>query len=177
MKKFKVRIEGMRPLLQHRFDDSDTAAKSTKRAGPRDFSEEWKKGLYQMENGTIYQPAEHIEKSIERAATNFQIRGRGQKTYKELCTSSVCIEPIFIPHKKQKFEIDRRSVRVQKSRIMRERPRFDEWALDFEIVVTEDQLPGPVLKEILDHAGRHIGIGDYRPKFGLFYVTEWKEIK
>jgi len=58
---------------------------------------------------------------------------------------------------------------------MRARPRFNKWALDFSIIVTHDALPKAVLKELLDHAGRYMGIGDYRPKFGTFIVTKFEE--
>jgi hypothetical protein len=32
------------------------------------------------------------------------------------------------------------------------------------------------VKEILDYAGRFVGIGDYRPKYGRFQVTQWNKV-
>lgn len=31
------------------------------------------------------------------------------------------------------------------------------------------------VKEILDHAGRRVGIGDWRPKFGRFFVSKFEK--
>jgi hypothetical protein len=72
--------------------------------------------------------------------------------------------------------IDRRAVVVQRARIMRERPRFDNWGLSFVIETLDEQLPVSAIKEILDYAGK-VGLGDYRPRFGRFIVTEFKEEK
>ena len=176
MEKYAVKTEGTVSLLQHRFEEPATDDPGKRKPGVPDYSHEWEKALYKMEDGTIYQPSEHIEGAMVRAAANFQITGKGKKTYKDLVKSAVMIEPNFIPHKFQEFVIDRRMVRVQRARIMRERPRFDKWALEFQVIITEDQLSGAMLKEILDYAGRYMGIGDYRPKYGRFQVTHWAKV-
>jgi len=174
MEKYNVRIEGIVPLLQHRFDDTAQEDPSKRRTGATDYSEEWEKALYRMEDGTIYQPAEHIEKSMEKAAVNFQIRGKSKKTYKDLVRSALVITPVYIPHISQKFEIDKRRVRVQKAGVLRHRPIFHKWQLEFELMISDEQLPGKVAQEILEYAGKRVGIGDYRPKFGLFRVVRFE---
>ena len=107
---------------------------------------------------------------------NFQITGKSKKTYKDLVKASIIIDPIYIPHENPKFTVDIRAVRVQKARIVRQRPMFSRWALSFTLTITEPQLPGNVVKEIMDYAGRFVGIGDYRPKFGRFQITLWEKI-
>jgi len=51
--------------------------------------------------------------------------------------------------------------------------------LDFTISLQDEQLQVNVVKELLDHAGLYVGIGDYRPqrggKFGKFMVTKFEE--
>jgi len=142
--------------------------------GSRSYENEWEAALYRMEDGTIYQPADHIEQALVKASGNFQITGKGKKTYKDLVKSAVMIDPVFIPHEIQKFEIDIRAVRVQKARIVRQRPILHNWRLSFNITITEPQLPDNVLKDIMDFAGKYVGIGDYRPKFGRFHVVRWE---
>jgi hypothetical protein len=44
------------------------------------------------------------------------------------------------------------------------------------IETLDEQLPVSAIKEILDYAGK-VGLGDYRPRFGRFIVTEFKEEK
>jgi hypothetical protein len=177
MERYGVTIEGISPLLQHRFSgDGELPPEAKFVAGSRDYTEEWEGALYKMEDGTVYQPSDHIENSLVKAASNFQITGRGKKTYKDLVKAAIIIDPVFIPHKFQKFDIDRRAVRVGRSRVIRQRPCFHQWQLCFELQITEEQLPGKVVKEILDYAGRYVGIGDFRPKFGRFHVTRWDKI-
>ena len=172
-----VSIKGVSPLLQHRFpeDDPKTIKKSSKRTGNPDYSKESEISLYKLPNGTIYQPATHIEGCLKKASVNFQIAGKRRKTYKDLVLSAVFVKPDAIPHKNQKWVSDERPVIVPstRGRIIRSRPRFDNWNLDFTIQITDSQLPFEVLKEILDYAGNSVGIGDFRPRFGRFIVTKF----
>ena len=175
----KVRIEGVSPLLQHRFPDSENVKdiKSRKVSGSRDYGDMCEKALYRLEDGTIFQPSEHIWSSLVKAAVNFKIAGRGKKTYKDLVKSAVFVAPDCIVHEIQDWVIDRRSVVIQRSRIMRERPRFDKWAISFNIRVIDTQLASDELKRLLDYAGTNVGIGDYRPRYGRFMVTKFENIE
>jgi len=55
------------------------------------------------------------------------------------------------------------------------RPMFKDWKLSFEAVVLDD-IPEEVFRNILDEAGRYVGIGDWRPAkkgmYGKFIVTK-----
>jgi len=170
-----VKIEGTSPLLQHRFDVENKERKSKRKAGSVDYSDEVEKAIYRDEAGQIYQPASHIEGALMKAAVNFQISGKGKKTYKDLI-KMVIVEPFAIPHLQDKFKVDRHAVVVNRARIIRCRPRFDQWSLKFTMLVQEDQLPIEVLQEILEYAGRLVGIGDWRPRFGRFRIVEFKKV-
>jgi len=179
MQKIKVTIKGISPLLMNRFPESEgkLEEKSKKRMGNPDYDKEAEQKLYKLPNGTLYQPASHIEGCMIKASTGFQIAGKRKKTYKDLVKGSVFVTPDAIPHKIQKYNIDRRSVVVPatRGRVMRARPILNEWSLSFTIEIRNDQLPIEVIKQILDTAGNEIGIGDFRPRFGRFIVTEFKE--
>ena len=54
---------------------------------------------------------------------------------------------------------------------MRTRPKFDEWAAEFDVEYETGLLNASEVKEILGTAGDQVGIGDWRPKFGLFRVV------
>lgn len=173
--KINVTIRGITPLLQNRFPESEQVEdKTRKRAGTID--EDVEKKLYRLPDGTIYQPAEHILAAMVKASTNFLIVGKKKKSYKDLVKSAIIIEPECIPHKIQKWVIDKRSVvnPATRGRQIRSRPRFDEWELDFKIITYEKQLPFEVIKQILDYAGMYVGIGDFRPRFGRFVVTKFE---
>jgi hypothetical protein len=47
--------------------------------------------------------------------------------------------------------------------------------LRFTINILEEQLPVEAVRKILEYAGRYVGIGDFRPRFGRFEVIEFQE--
>jgi len=179
MKSISVTIKGITPLLQHRFSVEGADDTSKKRTGVPDWKQAATSALYQDDKGNIYQPASHIEGALKEASRTLKITGRRGATYSKLVGSAVSVSPDAIPHKIQDYVIDSRPVVVQRARVIRYRPRFDEWELDFEILVSDEQIPIEVIKLAIDHAGNYVGIGDYRPgkggKFGKFMVTSFKE--
>jgi hypothetical protein len=72
--------------------------------------------------------------------------------------------------------VDRRSAGIKDSRIMRTRPKFRDWSVTISFVVTDHSINTPEIKKALDDAGQRIGIGDWRPRFGTFTVTEFAEV-
>jgi hypothetical protein len=178
MYKVEVKIKGVVPLLQHRFPTEKAEKKSVRSTGDRseEYAKEAVNALYKDERGMIYQPADHILGALAKAAGDFKITGRGRKTYRDMFKSSVVVTPDAIPHEKPTWEVDRRPVVIKGSRILRERPKFMDWSLSFNIEVLEDQLPDEVLKDVLEQAGK-VGIGDYRPRFGRFMVTKFERVQ
>ena len=189
MQRYTVTIEGIAPLLQHKLGvatQTDLASKVKQRAGQPDFTGEWRDTCYLL-GDEIVQPAEHIWRAMVKAASNFKIKGKRGKTFKDLVMSAVVIEPDLIPHGRKLPEdidydpskpvyIDVRPVRVQRSRVLRERLALAKgWKLSFDILVFEDDFPKETLQAILAYAGQYIGIGDYRPKFGRFMITKFEE--
>ncbi len=189
MQEYSVSIEGTRALLQHKFGvqaQATAAATVKKQSGQIDFSEEWRTTCYLL-NNEIVQPAEHIWRSMVKAAVSFKIKGKRGKTYKDLVTSAVYIEPDLILYGLELPEgidddpskpvyIDIRPVRIQRARVLRQRLAIRKgWRLNFTLQCLDDQLQKEVIKAILDEAGQCVGIGDYRPRFGLYMVTQFDE--
>lgn len=178
----EVRIKGTRPLLMHRNplpEEGDPVIKKvtgmSKEA--QKYMVDFEKSKYKMEDGTLYQPAAAIHKCLTESALNFQIPGKGKKTYKGLVVGSLLVEPEMIVHEIQEAVPDRRWVRIQTSRIVRTRARLDEWALSFRLLVADDQFPEEALKQIIEYAAVSKGLGDYRPVFGRFIVAKFERLK
>jgi len=173
MKKINVEIKGICPLLQHRFPEEEHGVNASKKKKQRyDPKEEAEKALYTDEKGKIYQPSDHILGALIKAGTDFKYKGR--KTYKEIIKAGVVIEPDAIPLEHKEWVIDSRNVVVQRSRIVRYRPKFNEWSLSFDIIIIDDDnIPISTINEILERAGTKVGIGDYRPRFGRFIITKF----
>ena len=164
----KVAINGTAPLLQHRFVDG-VGGKPDPNASDEEIAE---LVIYKTPDGEVYQPGEHIERSLQKAGVQFKYKGK--KTYLDFIKSGVFVRPDVLIHKNQKWEVDKRAVVIQRSRIMRIRPIMNEWELDFELEVINPDIDLKKLNEILVYAGQYIGIGDYRPKYGRFIVTKYK---
>lgn len=176
MKEIEVEIQGICPLLQHRFPLEEHG--ENKRAGKKKVyvpEEEAEKALYRDAKGNIFQPAEHIYQAMIKAGTDFKFESK--KSFKEIIKAGVVVEPECIPLNKEKWdEIDARPVVVQRARVVRWRPKFNDWTLKFKILILDDEnISSSTLKEILDRAGQRVGIGDYRPRYGRFQVISWKE--
>lgn len=186
-----VSVEGVAPLLQHKFPLPDFGVISTDGTtdvitGQKDYSEEWRNYLYVNSDDEIYQPATHFDGAMVKAAVNFKVKGKRGKTFKDLFKGNVFCSPDEILHgiktpddldndADKPLYLDMRPVVVSRARIVRIRPAFSPgWKLDFEIEVLDDQIPFTVVSEVLSLAGKTIGIGDFRPRFGRFIVTRFE---
>ena len=80
--------------------------------------------------------------------------------------------------KKTQFTAD---VRVSRARIMRTRPKFDEWGVTFSVDADDELVDRDRLERWLEIAGRRVGIGDWRPAcsgtYGMFRVDHVKEVR
>ena len=82
------------------------------------------------------------------------IPGKGKRTYKELFKSAVVVEPAEIPLKPQEYTVDKRPVVMRRWRVIRSRPKFENWELTFGIVVTEEELHAETVERVLKRAGK-----------------------
>lgn len=174
-----VTIKGVTPLLQNRHPDIGEFDSKVKITNPTvDKKNEVLKKLYVID-GKIYQPSDHIWRSISNAGKDLRVKGKGKSTYSKMLASMVQVIPDAIPHKNTDFDVFSKLVinPSNKVRIPSHRPRFKDWELDFQLIVDEE-IPVEVLKEALERAGRYVGIGDWRPDkkgiFGKFMVTKFQ---
>lgn len=186
-----VKVTGIAPLMQHRFPmpDFENMGKGGKRvSGKVDYSEEWRQSLYTNSEG-IFQPAVHFEGAMVKAGASFKVQGRRGMSYKELIKANVFVTPDEIPFgvpvpdkldtdADKPLYLDMRPVVVQRARVVRLRPTFKSgWSLEFSIEVLDDQIPYEMLQDILSYAGKTVGIGDFRPRFGRFNVSRFEVSK
>ena len=182
MEKIRVTIEGTTPILFNRFRDVAIEGKSKKRTGAMAESDIEDK-LYQDDNGKTQIPSVYLKNCITEASKQFKIVGKGKSTYSKLVASTVDIEPFMIDLKAGKYEIFRISAvnPMTGGRMMVERPRYTKWGASFEIIINDPAVPVSVVQEILEHAGKYVGIGDWRPQkkgmHGKFAISEFKKEK
>jgi hypothetical protein len=188
-----VGIKGTSPLLQHRFPLATLGALmegARRKTGATDYSMEWLDTIY-TRDGLLVQPATHIEGALVKAASGFRIKGSKNKTYKDVFRAYVLVGPDEIPHTRDGQTVaapgpelltrptDDLCVNVQRVIINRAavaRARLQVaagWELVFAITVNDDQIRPEVVETILEEAGRAVGIGDYRPRYGRFAIQSF----
>lgn len=187
MKTVKVEIRGTTPLLIHRFGES-AETKGATRAIPADRSDpraEATKAAYIAPDGTYYFNAFAIPGCMGAAGVNHKQTGT-RKSLRYVVPSAVRMTTdtvtIMNGHgPATSFEVDGRPVTIPatKGRIMRYRPRFDEWGAEFDLVINDALLSPAMAHQLLVEAGEQVGIGDFRPEkrgpFGTFRVTKFEE--
>lgn len=187
MKNVKVEIRGITPLLIHKFSEDAEQAKATRRmeVKQRDPREEATKNAYIAHDGTYYFSAFSIPSAMGNAGSNHKARGT-RKTLRFVVPSAVRMmrDTVTILNGSgpaKNFEVDSRPVTIPatKGRVMRYRPRFDQWGAEFDITVDDNLLSVEMAHQLLQEAGQSIGIGDFRPEkrgpFGTFRVTKFEE--
>ena len=196
MERVKVTIEGTTPLLMNRFTD-EAAAKvsggtSTVMAGNKGTPrEQAAKKTYEDENGILHIPGTNIFRAIIDAGT-FHKAGKSKITTQKSSLVPAALAlleltcPIQTKNGAPKWEVDSRAVVIPSTggRIMCHRPRVDEWRISFTLEVDTGMFSIPLVRQLLDDAGKRIGLGDFRPArkgpFGRFVVVAWdveKEVK
>ena len=174
MEEYKIRIEGTKPLLMR--NPSGIVDKPRLRRGEHlDPEVEAEANLYKDAYGRICIPATNVKACIREAGRGYKVSGR-KSSFAAMITAGLEILPSMIPLiYDEGWKVDVRPVVVQRQRIPRARPRFDEWALDFKIINKDPTvIHADTLKRILTDAGKYCGIGDFRPEYGLFEVEEFE---
>ncbi len=172
--RIKVKVEGTAPYIMHKFVivDSKTSSRGKKVYIPE---EEAEKVAYRNDKGELVIPSSHFKASMVKSATEFNAKGK--KTFKDFVKSGIIFEQENILINPQEYEVFTCPVVVARSRIARSRPLIRNWSCEFIFeCIDETWLNKSVLKEILETAGKYKGIGDQRPEYGRFKVTEFKEI-
>lgn len=182
MEKINVTIQGTTPILFNRFRDTAIEGKSKKRTGAIEESDVEDK-LYKDGTGKIQLPAVYLKNAITESAKQFKIVGKNKCTYSKIVGSSVEISPFYIDLEADKYDIFRISAvnPMTKGRMMVSRPKFDRWTATFQIILNDEQVDASVMNEILEHAGKYVGVGDWRPEkkgmFGKFMISSYKTEK
>mgnify|MGYP001178281835 FL=1 len=182
-----VRISGCTPLILNKFTDSaamsaSEGSRSSAAAGSRGTPQEIAEGkLYYGIYGDLIIPSPNLLRCLVDGGTFFKA-GRKQITTKAESMLFSCLEiveaEIPIIHT-QPWTVDSRAVVIPatKGRILAHRPRFDDWALDFQISLDTSIVQEKLLREIVDAAGKRDGLGDFRPArkgpYGRFRVDNW----
>lgn len=188
MKTIEAEIQGITPLLCNRFTDAaQMAATDGNRmvaVGERGTpAEQASARLYVGHDGKPMIPQPNLFRCIIDAGKFFK-HGKSKVTTQKSSLIPACVEIVGIElpivHK-EPWTIDTRAVRIPSTggRILCHRPCFHDWKISFVMNCDTELMSTKLLREIIDAAGKRVGLGDFRPDakgpFGRFVVTRWTE--
>lgn len=70
--------------------------------------------------------------------------------------------------------VSRKIVKVGQAKVVRTRPKFDDWSVLFHVSVDTEQVSKDDLRAALEDAGAFKGMGDWRPQNGRFDLVSIK---
>lgn len=184
MKNLKVTWKGISPLIMHSCQCvnplhpiSKELKKYTSKRNKTDedleiISDlEWEAGAYWKDDLGLYIPAENVEATLVNGAKS----NKKGKDFQKFVTVTDLYIPFYYGENLTKEELiksyeyrDTRIMRVQRSRITRTRPRFDQWQITFNLMYDETGLDINDIINAMEYAGQYVGLCDSRPKYGKF---------
>jgi hypothetical protein len=188
IKSFTVELTGTSALLQNRFTEQAEQPGPTRhvhivKKTPREQAEQ---KAYRLASGQLYLPGAAIARLLREAGAAHKATGsRRSLKYTVPAATLVREDAIGLHNGKaiMDFEVDSRPVTIPatKGRIMRHRPRVEEWQATFSLEVNDSLMAPETVHQLLNEGGVCLGLGDSRPEkggpFGRFRVTNWEPLK
>jgi len=174
-KKVAVKIKGISAILMHRFPMEPVEALEKK--PPLEQAE---LAAYRDPDGKLYVPGLAMQRALVQGAT-FS-KGKGRASLQKVVCACVIVDPEYCTLTPQEYKLDSRPVVIPatKGRVLRHRPRVDEWAISFTAEYDDTLLTEEQLRRVFDDTGSRVGLLDFRPEkkgpFGRFMVTEWQQV-
>ena len=184
MKEIRVEIHGLSPIILHscqcvnplhpislEMKKLTSKRKKTEEDIVKLSDLEWEAGLYWNDEVGVYIPAENLEATIREAAKSSKL---GKHFQKGFMVKDMMV-PLDIGEELTKEEMrsdarfrDVRPMKVQQSRVLRTRPRFNMWNLTFTAAYDEKILNFEDVVNAFEYGGQYVGLCDSRPKYGKF---------
>ncbi len=174
-REIKVRLKGISPLLMHRFPLMPIEDPPLDKRKPEEQAE---LAAYRDAGKKLYVPALALQRALVGSAT--YSKGKGRASLQKSAAACLSIMPMYLVLDAQTYEVDAQRVVIPatKGAVIRYRPRFDSWQIEFTLGYDENLLTENQCRTIVDDAGSRVGILDYRPEkkgpFGRFMVTKWE---
>lgn len=189
MATMNITISSTRPLMMqaetlanplHRETVAHKAVATKKKKSEDDYlwllHNEWRVNMYHDAKVGPHIPPLNIEACLIEAAKSFRL-GKDVKQAVSVVDDLIPLEYEGPRDIKGMYGdgssvfVDVRGVSVSGRKVMRARPLFLRWGCSFTLGYMEDLIDAQDVRRIVEHAGRVVGIGTYRPRFGRFEVV------
>ena len=173
-----VELEGVCPLLFHRWNNESVAAKArAKKGSDEKKTDDTESFMWHDEKGFVCLPGEYVRQSVIHASKYEQDPRSPRKSMMDLMKAAlVSLTELASLGVRQPDFIDQRRVVIQRSAITRSRPAMRTgWRAKFVLMVNlPEYVPPQKLNHLIQQAGRIIGLADFRPSFGRFSVVKFE---
>lgn len=182
-----VTINSLTPLMFDKFHNAllegKTGMVSTNKGAEAPPLEQARAKLYTDDKGNPYLPSTYLLGSIINAGRFIKVGKRQLSTRDETIVTSFLslIGTEYSIKSKSGWRVDARGIvnQVTKARVMCYRPIFDDWAITFAIDLDVSEAKPSIARELVDRAGKAVGLGVMRPSrkgpYGQFKVVRWVE--
>lgn len=176
IKHVSVTLKGTSSLLMHKYPMVPIEALEKQSA-----ESQAEHCAYRDADGQLIVPSVCVQRALVSAAT--YSKGKGRSSLQKSAAACLQIRPEEIPLGKSKYVIDSRPVVIKATggRILRHRPKIDNWEITFELEYDDTLLSEIQLRRIVDDMGTRVGLLDFRPErkgpFGRSVVTNWEPIE
>lgn len=178
-----VTIEGVAPILFHRWSNEAVAAKASAAKGSTaKKTDDVESYIYRCADGTIGIPGEYLRGAIcgpAGAAKYRQDPRSPRKSALDLYKAAVVPLTHLASLGKAEWDyLDARRVTVQRAGVTRVRPAFmPGWRAEFDLQVLLPQYVAPTdLHSVISAAGQFVGLADFRPTYGRFAVVGFEVV-
>jgi hypothetical protein len=187
--KISIEVKGKTPLLMNKFDPAEMLNINANKARRSDrpamsVEDQAEKAAYKMPGGQLYIPGAAFKGALKTAGGDFKLRS-SKRSVRYMVPMAIQIPESCIyltiknkPAKKYEIDIQRGVNPKTHGAIVIVRPRLDVWEASFTIVLDQEVLQEDLVKNMLEAAGRKVGVGDYRVEkgghYGQFEITKWK---
>jgi len=171
-------LTGTAPLLFHRWSVESVAEKAAAAKGSAaKKSDDIDSYVWRLDNREIGLPGEYIRQAAIHAAKFRQDPRSPRKSAMDLFKAAlVSLTDLASLGTTDWDYLDQRRVMVQRNGVTRCRPAFHPgWTAKFVFQIQlPEYVPSADVHDVLVNAGRLVGVGDFRPSYGRFAVTDYK---
>lgn len=172
-------LRGDAPILFHRWCCEAVEAKANAPKGSEEKkSDNIESYVYRAGDGSLCLPGEYVRQACIVASKSLRDPRSPRKSMLDVMKASlIAVTDLASLGVKNWDYLDKRRVTVGKgAAISRIRPALHEgWEAEFIFqVISPEYVPAKVFHDVLNMAGRFIGVGDYRPSYGRFSVTHFE---
>ena len=174
MKTYLAHLKSTAPYSQSRYHDKPKLEKES----PSDYENRtWQNRIQFDENGFVWISPMALKICLENAAKylNMKIPGQRNATYTKHFLSGLLIIDKLVTKARQEdviketFLVPADGKRGGGTRVVKHFPMIPEWETKVNVHILDEVITKVVLTQVIEEAGKFIGLGRFRPQNGGFY--------